>query len=37
MVKKIIEEHHGYVQLSNRYSDIEDDPKGAIVTIGFTL
>ena len=37
MVTKIIEEHHGYVQLSNRYSDIEDDPKGAIVTIGFTL
>lgn len=37
MVKKIIEEHHGYVQLSNRYSDVEGDPKGAIVTIGFTL
>lgn len=37
MVKKIIEEHNGYVRLSNHISDVGDEPKGAIVTIGFTL
>ena len=37
MVKKIIEEHHGYVLLSNRISNDGNTSKGAIVSIGFTL
>ena len=37
MVKKIIEEHNGYVRLSNHISNDGEAPKGAIVTIGFTL
>ncbi len=37
MVKKIIDEHNGYVRLSNAEDTLKNQVKGAIVTIGFFL
>lgn len=35
MVKKIVEEHGGWIKLANRFDPEEQRPNGAIVTIGF--